>query len=74
MTLQGLDHGLFFLVADLQGDDVGKESFIFSGPGDVLVGNRQGDGVFITAIENGGYIIVQTTQAAARTFPQVSPD
>ena len=71
VTLQVTNNHLLFFTVDHQLDDRGEEGLVF----DRLVERSffYGDrlSAFLTAVYNGRYLLVRTTQAAARTFPQV---
>ena len=71
VTLQVLDNRLLLVLANIQGNDVGEERLIFRGMENVVMGNGQGHRVLATTIKYGRNLIVQTTQAAARTFALV---
>ena len=69
MALKRFDYGFFFILANVQCDDMGEKGFVLGSVQDVVMGNGQRHGVLVAAIENGRYRVIQTTQAAARTFP-----
>jgi hypothetical protein len=71
VALQRLDHNQLRLPIDHQSDDVREKRFVRSRFQDVFVWNRNGFRCRCTAINDGWYKISQTTQAAARTLPQV---
>ncbi|MOA13383.1 hypothetical protein D3C78_1334320 [compost metagenome] len=71
VALHGLDYDVLLGAVDVQFDNVAVGSFVFEQFGDFLGHDGQGLGFFIATVNNswdaGG-----VTQAAARTFPQVS--
>ena len=71
VTLHGLDHDVLLGAVDIQFDNVAEGSFVFEQLGDFLGHDGQGLGFFIATVDNGRDV-GGVTQAAARTFPQVS--
>ncbi|MCY1449826.1 hypothetical protein D9M71_665940 [compost metagenome] len=71
VTLHRFNNDIFFLAVDVQFDNVAVSSFVFEQFGDFLGHDGQGLGFFIATVNNG-WDAGGVTQAAARTFPQVS--
>ncbi|MCY1548768.1 hypothetical protein D9M68_848970 [compost metagenome] len=71
VTLQGFDHYVFSGAANVQGQNVAESRFVFQQLGQVF--GQQADGLrgFFAAVDYGRNQARVTTQAAARTFPQV---
>jgi len=72
VTLQCFQQHVFFLAVDGQADDVGVESFVFQGFFQFACFQSNVLRSLVTTVNDGGNQISVTTQAAARTFPQVS--
>ncbi|MNP43940.1 hypothetical protein D3C76_1377850 [compost metagenome] len=71
VTLQGLDQNGFGSAGNVQGDHVAEGCFVFQQLGQVFGLQAYGLRGFLAAVNNSGNQIGVTTQAAARTFPQV---
>ncbi|MDR6357075.1 hypothetical protein Q3H58_003746 [Pseudomonas psychrotolerans] len=71
VTLQGLDQDAFVVAIDLQGDDAGVGGFAFQHLGQVFADQGDGSRGLVATVDHGGNVTGITTQAAARTFPQV---
>src|SRR5690606_22551656 len=71
VALQGLDHDAFFGAVNVQVQNVAEGSFVFQQLGQVF--GQQADGLrgFLATVDHGRNPGHVTTQAAARTFPQV---
>ena len=71
VTLQILQNRFLLLLAHIDGQDVGVERLVFQRLFQVLAHQGQWLGVLAAAVNDGGDVVGETTQAAARTFPQV---
>ncbi|MNN08442.1 hypothetical protein D3C81_1212960 [compost metagenome] len=71
VALHGLDDDVLLDAVNVQLDHVAEGSFVFEQLGDFLGQDGQGLSFFITTVDNG-WDAQRVTQAAARTFPQVS--
>ena len=71
VALQVLENGLLLVLADIDRQNVGVESLIFQRLFQILANQRQGLWVLVATVDNGWDMVGETTQAAARTFPQV---
>src|SRR5690606_27568410 len=71
VALQGLQDHVFGLVTEVQGDHAAEGDFVFQGRGQFVGGQADGLGFLVATVDNGGNQVGVTTQAAARTFPQV---
>src|SRR5690606_38421781 len=71
MTLQRLDHHVLALAIDAQLDDVAEGDFVFQHLGQVFGQNADRLRRSFATVDHGRYEVGVTTQAAARTFPQV---
>ncbi|EJT86133.1 hypothetical protein PPS11_00997 [Pseudomonas putida S11] len=71
VALQSLDHDVLLGAVDVQFQNVAEGSLVFEQLGDFLGQDGQGLSVLVTTVDNG-WDVRGVTQAAARTFPQVS--
>src|SRR5690606_18983983 len=71
LTLQRLDHHVLALAIDAQLDDVAEGDFVFQHLGQVFGQNADRLRRSFATVDHGRYEVGVTTQAAARTFPQV---
>src|SRR5690606_21651557 len=71
VALQGLDHHVLDGAGDVQGQHVAEGGFVFQQLGQFFGQQADGLGRLVAAVNYGGQHGDVTTQAAARTFPQV---
>src|SRR5690606_21976992 len=71
VALQGLDHDVLAGAVDVQGDHVAERDFVFQHFGQVFGQQADGQRLLVATVDNGRNHVFVTTQAAARTFPQV---
>src|SRR5690606_17930284 len=71
VALQGLDHDVLGGAGNVQGQHVAEGGFVVQQLGDVLGQDADGLGRLVAAVDYGRDLVFVTTQAAARTFPQV---
>src|SRR5476649_2883370 len=71
VTLQCLDNDALLGASNVQLDDVAVSSFVFQQLGNFFSQHADGFRSFVATVDNGWNQACETTQAAARTFPQV---
>ncbi|MNE28916.1 hypothetical protein D3C80_1223780 [compost metagenome] len=71
VTLHGFNNDVFFFAVDVQFDNVAESRFVFEQFGHFFSQHGDGCRLFVATVYNGRDLGGETTQAAARTFPQV---
>ena len=71
VTLDILDDGVFRLTTHLNFENGTEAGFVFQHMLEILADQRQALGGLIRPVNDGGHFSLETTQAAARTFPRV---
>jgi len=71
MALQILENHIQPLAIHLQGDDMRIKGFVVECALQIPMGQGDREGFGVTAVDDGGHLVREPTQAAARTLPLV---